>query len=467
MSLSAQHTSAQLKEIIEDEKNTDTSAREVQEEVEDGEEVLDPENTRSVPNTGLNTISNEFQYKCLDEADRLLNVRPICQSPEDRVPGHKYSIPGLPGTQMLAHQVWAIWFIVRRWFWDADMPEAPVADEMGVGKTFTLVAAAMLCKLVTEKVVMGLALFILWGNTLVEWVILAHNNFPGNVDEEQEWYPLQRFNSVPRHLLEIQSTPPHGHPALISALEPILVATIPGVAETFKSVMDEIIYVSNLKLVNLLHAENANITHEDLNTSIHQPEYRWIIHLALYDTLRSRAKPSSNSQPSYCAWSFGIFDQSHRYKTKNSVAWQIAINVKIGFKLQVPATLGFHSLYDWYFQTMWPFSGVPEDPEDDTVMEKHGGGALYSAVKRLMHDIRTKHEDAQQDAAHRLIVIAKPSTNRRWSESKLANGKPLVQIPKENAHLIDPEWTEEEQACLKTLVQRLDFAECFWSMEAS
>jgi len=45
MSLSAQLTSTQLKEIIEDEKNTDKSAREVQEQVEDGEEVLDPENT--------------------------------------------------------------------------------------------------------------------------------------------------------------------------------------------------------------------------------------------------------------------------------------------------------------------------------------------------------------------------------------------------------------------------------------
>jgi len=44
MTLSTQLTSQQLQEIIEDEKNTDKSAREVQEKVEDGEEVLDPEN---------------------------------------------------------------------------------------------------------------------------------------------------------------------------------------------------------------------------------------------------------------------------------------------------------------------------------------------------------------------------------------------------------------------------------------
>jgi len=56
MSLCAQLPSRQLKEIIEDEKDTDRSAREVQERVENGEEVLDPENTSSILNTLLNTI---------------------------------------------------------------------------------------------------------------------------------------------------------------------------------------------------------------------------------------------------------------------------------------------------------------------------------------------------------------------------------------------------------------------------
>jgi len=284
MSPSAQLTSEQLKEIIEDEKKTDQGSREVQEQVEDDEEVLDPDNTSSVLSTVLNTINNEFEHECLDETVRLLNAHLIPQSTDDRVPGHKYSIPGLPGTQLLPHQVWAIWFIARRWVWDADMPGALVADEMGLGKTFTSVAAAMLCKLVTEKVVMGLPLSILWGNTLEEWVILAHNDFPGIVGEEWEWYPLQRLNSVPRCLLDIQTTPPHRDPALISAHEPILVVTMPGVAETFKTVIDEMTHGTDFKLVNLLHTENANLTHEDLNTTIHEPENRWTIHLVSYDT---------------------------------------------------------------------------------------------------------------------------------------------------------------------------------------
>jgi hypothetical protein len=63
-------------------------------------------------------------------------------------------------------------------------------------------------------------------------------------------------------------------------------------------------------------------------------------------------------------------------------------------------------------------------------MEMHGADAQYSAVKSLMHAIRTEDQEAQQDAAHRMIQNAKPWTIRSWSESKLANGKPLVRIPK-------------------------------------
>jgi len=96
------------------------------------------------------------------------------------------------------------------------------------------------------------------------------------------------------------------------------------------------------------------------------------------------------------------------------VGWRIATNARIGFKLQVTATPGFHSLYDWCYQAMWLFSGAPEDPEDETVMEKHGADALYSAVKSLMHAIRTEVQEAQQDAAHWMIQIAKPWTIRRW-----------------------------------------------------
>ena len=84
--------------MIEDEKTREKGGREVPEQVEDGEDVLDPANTSSVLNAVLSPIYNECEHECLDEAVRMLNAHPIRQSTDDRVPRQKYSIPGLAGT---------------------------------------------------------------------------------------------------------------------------------------------------------------------------------------------------------------------------------------------------------------------------------------------------------------------------------------------------------------------------------
>jgi hypothetical protein len=102
---------------------------------------------------------------------------------------------------------------------------------------------------------------------------------------------------------------------------------------------------------------------------------------------------------------------------------------------------------------MWLFSGAPEDPEDDTMIEKHGADALYSAVNSLMHVTQTEDEEAQQDLAQQIIEIVNPWMVKWWSQLKLANRKPLVRIPMQNAHLIHLDWTEEEQAHVKTMVE--------------
>jgi hypothetical protein len=144
--------------------------------------------------------------------------------------------------------------------------------------------------------------------------------------------------------LEIQTTPPHRHSAVISALQPILVVTMPVVAETINTVIDEMTHGTTSNLVNLLHTENANLTNMYRNTRIHELANRWNIDLVLYDTLTSRAKLSRNGRHSHCSWSFGIVDESHQYKTKNSVGWRIMMNARMGFKLQVTGTAGFYSL---------------------------------------------------------------------------------------------------------------------------
>ena len=152
------------------------------------------------------------------------------------------------------------------------MPGALVADEIGLGKTLTSVAAAMICKLLSENVIIMLLLSIMWGNTLDEWEIIAQNHIPRSISDEREWYLLRRQHGVPCCLARIQSTQPQGHPALTSDFDPILVVTMPGVAVMIKSVIDEMTYGTCFQLINLFHTEYANLTHNDLNTSIDEPE---------------------------------------------------------------------------------------------------------------------------------------------------------------------------------------------------
>jgi hypothetical protein len=90
------------------------------------------------------------------------------------------------------------------------------------------------------------------------------------------------------------------------------------------------------------------------------------------------------------------------------VGWQIVMNAKIGFKLQVTVTMGLHSLYVWCLQMMWLFSRAPDNPEDDTVMVRNGADEVYSAMQRWMHPIWTEDKAAQQDVAQQMIQIVKP-----------------------------------------------------------
>jgi len=114
----------------------------------------------------------------------------------------------------------------------------------------------------------------------------------------------------------------------------------------------------------------------------------------------------------------------------------------------------FYSLYDWCYQMIWVFSGAPENTENNTMMENNGAETVYCAARGLMQAIWTEDAEAQHDAAHQMIQNGKRLTILRWSESKLPNVKPLIRILMENAHYIDRDWTEDEQAKLKTLGER-------------
>jgi len=83
MSTPAQLISDQLKEIIKVKMKTGNGEREAQQKVEEGEKVINPDNTSSILDTVLNTLNNKFAPKCVDEVVRLLNAHPICQSRTD------------------------------------------------------------------------------------------------------------------------------------------------------------------------------------------------------------------------------------------------------------------------------------------------------------------------------------------------------------------------------------------------
>lgn len=64
----------------------------------------------------------------------------------------------------------------------------------------------------------------------------------------------------------------------------MLVVTMLGVAATFKCVIDELTYGTNVQLVGLLQVENENNTDTDLNTSFHEVENCSNICTLPYDT---------------------------------------------------------------------------------------------------------------------------------------------------------------------------------------
>jgi len=101
---------------------------------------------------------------------------------------------------------------------------------------------------------------------------------------------------------------------------------------------------------------------------------------------------------------------------KNSIDWQIAMNITIEFKLQVTAVPGSHSLFNWCYQMMWLFSDAFENLENNSVMEKYCAKALHLVVKSLMHTIHTIHtkaKEAQKNATHQMIQNETFLTMRR------------------------------------------------------
>jgi D-ribose pyranose/furanose isomerase RbsD len=62
---------------------------------------------------------------------------------------------------------------------------------------------------------------------------------------------------------------------------------MPGVAQTFKTVINKVTHGTDVILHNEMQVENLNLTREDLNTSIDNLDNRWNILHVSYDTFTS------------------------------------------------------------------------------------------------------------------------------------------------------------------------------------
>jgi len=228
----------------------------------------------------------------------------------DRVPGNMHQISYMCGTKWYAYQVGAICFIVIRWVWDLDVPGVLVADGMNLGKTFTSVAAAIICTLLTEKVLGELLLTRLQGNTLEEWVKLAQNDYPGRISKEQEWNLLKWLNSVPHYQSKIQLTLLVWPAAPASPHEPSLVVTIGRIVETFKSFLEKMTYGTDFNPLIVSYMENTYLINENMNICIAKPGIWRNIQHHSYNSLIIEVKSSSNGQIAHWLWSYGIFIES-------------------------------------------------------------------------------------------------------------------------------------------------------------
>ena len=424
-----------------------------------------PEGGLTLPEEIMATLNNAFEHECLEEAVVLLGATPRPDNVADTIRGQKYTLKYFPNVTFLSHQVWAIWFIVRRWIFDYDLPGALVADEMGLGKTFTVLAAALYAKSLTEELLTEpeSRLSVLHNRTLAEWRQEEELDFERIPDIQRTWYPCSHRFPVPRRLLQLAATSIESEedPSHIAPWHPVLCVVLPSVRETFVRALEGITQGTSFAIRDLGKDQGPDITQVQLNFSREYPKRRWDIHVVTYNMFTERAqKNPSGSVPQLTqgVWSWGIFDESQRYKGSNSIGFKVARDAMIGFKIQATATPAYHSLRDWGSTTCWLFR-MPLDVQDTDVVNNHGAQAMVNAVREL--ELSVKRGDPVEDqktAATNMITVARPWTIRRWAESRLASGAPLANIPQEMTHQVPLQWSTEEQAQLKKVVLRLQSA---------
>ena len=165
------------------------------------------------------------------------------------------------------HQIWAIWFIVRRWVFDVDLPGVLLADEMGLGKTFTVLAAALYAKVVSNELMSNkeYKLLFLFGRTLPQWREDVEQRFPGLSLVHRGWYPCAHTRHLPRRLIQLFN---NDKPADIAPWHPELCVVLPSIRETFVAATKMITAGTSFTIRDLSAEGGAEMSNTHLNLSV-------------------------------------------------------------------------------------------------------------------------------------------------------------------------------------------------------
>ena len=160
-------------------------------------------------------------------------MRPDAQA--DQIRGTKYLLEPFPSVAFLTHQIWVIWFIVRRWVFDVDLPRVLLVDEMGLSMTFSVLAAALYAKIVYNELVSNkeYKLPFLFGRTLHLWWEEVEKGFPGLSLVHRRWYPCTHTRPLLRRLFQLLD---NDKLTDIAPWHPVLCVVLPSVWETFVAV---------------------------------------------------------------------------------------------------------------------------------------------------------------------------------------------------------------------------------------
>ncbi len=246
----------------------------------------------------LKIMNNSLEHQCLEEAIFLLGAVARTDAPEDTIRGTKYKLKALPNVTFLAHQIWAIWFIVRRWVFDVDLPGVILADEMGLGKTFTVMAAALYAKMLTHDLLSDPSrqLPVLFNQSLQQWQHEVSQGFPSLTDAQKQWYPCRHRQPLPRRLTQLAHKP-EGAQDDPPPWNPVLCVVLASVHDTFVCAINTIIANMQFKVRDLSSEGGSEFSHTRLNFSRDHPEREWDIHVITYNSLTERAQRNLDGTP--------------------------------------------------------------------------------------------------------------------------------------------------------------------------